>query len=61
MTMTNLVAPVTLTKGFLPLMNSGSTAVMVITASVHVLVKSLPIYGVTKIAYATCLKLLSKS
>lgn len=50
MTSVNFLAPILLTKEFLPLMRKGSTVVNVITAGVHVLLASLPLYGATKMA-----------
>lgn len=50
MTSVNFLAPILLTKELLSLMGRGSTVVNVITAGIHVLLASLPLYGATKIA-----------
>lgn len=50
MAIVNFVTPITLTQKLLPFMSKGSTVVFVITAGVHVLMRSLPVYGGTKIA-----------
>ena len=55
---TNLVAPIMITKKMIPLMKKGSTIVFVITAGIHVLLRSLPLYGASKIALSYAVKAL---
>jgi len=55
---TNFVAPIVLTKKLAPYMKSGSTVVFVVTAGVHVLLRSLPLYGASKIGLHYAVKAL---
>ncbi|MEM1936245.1 MAG: SDR family NAD(P)-dependent oxidoreductase [Sulfolobales archaeon] len=58
MAMVNFIAPVLLTQKLAPFMNRGSAVVFVITAGIHVLMRTLPIYGATKIALHYTVELL---
>ena len=48
MIMVNFTTPILLTKKLLDLLKPGSTVVFIITAGVHVLMESLPLYGASK-------------
>jgi short-subunit dehydrogenase len=60
LTNVNFISPILLTRGLLDCMKPGSVVVFVITAGVHVLLESLPIYGATKAALHYAVKALRK-
>jgi hypothetical protein len=60
MIMVNFTAPILLTKKLLHLLKAGSTVVFIITAGVHVLMESLPLYGASKAGLHYAVKALRK-